>query len=111
MDKEKYLKKIDKKWKKQTKRFFKTVLENVTSAKTFEVEILIHCCSCLDQFLIAKKEIRKNGMTITSKNGYIRINPIINVQKIAFQQFLQGIKLLGISSTIAKKVGRPLSGD
>lgn len=111
MEKEKYLKKIDKRWKKSTKKFFKAVLDNVTSAKSFEIEILIHCCSCLDQFIIAKNEIRRNGMTVVSKNGYIRINPLINVQKIAFQQFLQGVKLLGISNTVVNKVGRPLGGS
>jgi hypothetical protein len=102
--------KPNKHWRIEVVRFWKE-LHAEFSFERDSVEILRVALDSYHDFLVARDEILKDGVTITSPSGQMRQHPCWQVERYARESFLRYMRALGISDTGVKAVGRPgLSG-
>lgn len=97
----------------RVKRFKKKLYE-IFELENMEKEIIKVVLCELENYYIAQDLLKKEGQIVKSKNGYIRKNPAIEISKISYNNFINGIKNLGLFKNLQQenlkpnKVGRPL---
>lgn len=98
---------------KKVEKFRKKVLRTFTFEK-YELQILDATLISLRQFYIASGQLENEGITTISKNGMQRKHPACEVQKVAWANFLSGIKTLKLQEMLTaenkRRPGRPLEG-
>ena len=62
-------------------------------------------------FLLAKKDIQDNGITVINNRGNIDKNPSVKIQIDAEIQMLKVIAELGLSYRAESKINAPIAND
>ena len=98
---------------KRVEKFKTKVLEKFF-LEDYELEILNVTLMNLKNFYIASEQLKKDGITLTNKNGMTRKHPAFEIVKISWANFLSGLRTLKLQDALndkqSKKVGRPLAG-
>lgn len=98
---------MDKRVKK-----FKRQLYAIFELEKMEREIVKVVLCELEQYYFAQDLLKQDGQIVKSKTGFIRKHPAIEISKISYNNFISGIKNLGLFKNLQQdlksKVGRPL---
>ena len=95
-------------WRSEVQIFFDEILKNfeleADSLKVFQV-----ACHSLDRYLEAKEKLDREGITYMTSTGNVKKHPANEIEKVAKAQFLQAMRMLGISDLEPNRPGRPTS--
>jgi P27 family predicted phage terminase small subunit len=95
-------------WRPEVQKFFDQILSEfdleADSMKVFQV-----ACNSLDRYLEAKEKLDNEGITYMTQSGNIKKHPANEIEKVAKAQFLQAMRMLGISAVEPNRPGRPTS--
>ena len=98
-----------KDWHPEAKQHFKLIC-GAYDFNEAEIPILYAAIDQLSRFFCARDRLNAEGLTFTGPSG-LRAHPCVTVEKQAFKNFLQGMRLLGVKDTEINKNkgGRPLA--
>jgi P27 family predicted phage terminase small subunit len=95
-------------WRPEVQNFYDDIIKNfeleADSLKVFQV-----ACHSLNRYLEAKEKLDNEGTTYMTSTGNIKKHPANEIEKVAKSQFLQAMRMLGISDVEPKPPGRPTS--
>jgi len=87
---------IDRQAKSFWKRFTPALLrEGILNEATYE--LVASMCQAFSVYLDCVQRLRVEGRVITSHTGAAKVNPLVAVEKQAWEQFVRGFKELKIA--------------
>jgi P27 family predicted phage terminase small subunit len=93
-------------WRREVQNFYDDIIKNfeleADSLKVFQV-----ACHSLDRYLESKEKLDSEGITYMTSTGILKKNPAFEVEKVSKAQFLQAMRMLGISDVEPNRPGRP----
>lgn len=95
-------------WRSEVQKFFDEIIE-AFELEIDSLQILKVGCDALERFYEAKQDLDTQGLSYVTDTGQIKKNPVAEIEKVARSQFLQAMRMLGISDVEPNRPGRPSS--